>query len=99
MSSHRRLADPPLLNCRTGFSVGAIICFVFGQLFEFVFGTYICQGSGRRVDGVVFQTTLSLAAMVLLYVQWMRVPVPPRPDPARENFIPLQGPGLYKPLP
>jgi hypothetical protein len=42
----------------------------------------------------VFQTALSLVAMILLYLQWLRIPIPPQPPkPALGMY---QGAGWYQ---
>jgi len=74
------------------FLFASIACFILGQIFEFAISRHICLGSGRTIDGALFQTLFSLAAMVLLYVQWTKIPfTPAAPKPPPQPTMAVYG--------
>jgi hypothetical protein len=50
-----------------------MLCFVVGQLFEFVINEQICQKTSGAIDGAMFQTLLSFVAMLFFYTLWTSI--------------------------
>ncbi|KAI9665308.1 MAG: hypothetical protein M1831_001745 [Alyxoria varia] len=50
--------------------VSAALLFILGQVFDFVISTHICNGTDGKIDGSLFQTLFTLAAVVTVWVFW-----------------------------
>lgn len=68
------------------FLTGAAIVFALGQVFNYAISRFICEGTGGRVDGALFQTLFTLVSVVLVWVFWSSI---------TEDDWPMQTTGTY----
>lgn len=48
----------------------AALLFAIGKIFEYVISTHICQSTHGRINGTLFESFFTLAALVVLWVFW-----------------------------
>ena len=57
----------------TVYLFAAALLFAIGQIFEFVISRYICQGTGGKINGALFETLFTLLAVVMVWVFWSSI--------------------------
>ncbi|KAK4550561.1 hypothetical protein LTR36_000140 [Oleoguttula mirabilis] len=60
----------------------AAILFAIGQIFQYVISVHICNGTNGKINGGLFETLFTLAAVVMIWVFWSSIteddwPMPP----------------------
>lgn len=51
----------------------AALLFAAGQVFDFVISVHICNGVGGKIDGSLFETFLTLCAVVMVWFFWSSI--------------------------
>jgi len=65
---------------------GAAVLFALGQIFNYVVSHYICEGTGGKIDGSMFETLFTLLAVVVVWIFWSSI---------TEDDWPMPAPGTY----
>lgn len=52
---------------------GAAVLFAGGQIINYVASPHICSGTDGKIDGALFQTLLTLASVVLIWIFWSSI--------------------------
>lgn len=52
---------------------GAAILFAGGQIINYIASPHICSGTDGKIDGALFQTLLTLASVVLVWMFWSSI--------------------------
>ncbi|KAJ4369746.1 hypothetical protein N0V83_005509 [Neocucurbitaria cava] len=69
--------------------LGAALLFAIGQIFQYVVSVHICTGTGRKINGGLFETLFTLLAVVMIWVFWSSITEDDWPMPA------VAGSGAY----
>ncbi|VUC27181.1 unnamed protein product [Clonostachys rosea] len=48
----------------------AAVLFAIGQVFNYIASGYICDGTGGKVDGALFQTFFTLLSVIMIWIFW-----------------------------
>ncbi|KAL8712798.1 MAG: hypothetical protein Q9220_003006 [cf. Caloplaca sp. 1 TL-2023] len=51
----------------------AALLFAIGQIFQYVISTHICSGTNGKINGALFETLFTLAAVVMTWVFWSSI--------------------------
>ncbi|KAL1877055.1 hypothetical protein Daus18300_002665 [Diaporthe australafricana] len=51
----------------------AAILFALGQIFNYAISPHICNGTGGKIDGALFQTLFTLLSVVMIWVFWSSI--------------------------
>ncbi|KAK5118604.1 hypothetical protein LTR85_008069 [Meristemomyces frigidus] len=51
----------------------AVILFAIGQIFQYVISVHICNGTNGKINGGLFETLFTLAAVVMIWVFWSSI--------------------------
>ncbi|PHH60803.1 hypothetical protein CDD81_1154 [Ophiocordyceps australis] len=68
------------------FLTAAALVFALGQVFNYAISKYICDGTNGKIDGALFETLLTLVAVVLVWIFWSSI---------TEDDWPMQPTGTY----
>lgn len=52
---------------------GAAVLFAGGQIINYVASPHICSGTDGKIDGALFETLLTLASVVLIWIFWSSI--------------------------
>ncbi|KAH9845243.1 Chitin synthase export chaperone [Teratosphaeria destructans] len=52
---------------------GGALCFAMGQIFQYVISVHICNGTNGKINGGLFETLFTLAAVVLIWIFWSSI--------------------------
>ena len=66
--THMLIANP-----FTVWLLSALFFFAAGQVFNFVISPYICNGTGGKIDGSLFETLFTLVSVVLIWRFWTTI--------------------------
>lgn len=64
----------------------AAVLFALGQIFNYVISPYICNGTNGKIDGALFETFFTLAAVVMNWVFWSSITEDDWPMPAGNTY-------------
>ncbi|KAF2083861.1 hypothetical protein K490DRAFT_69345 [Saccharata proteae CBS 121410] len=53
--------------------VSAALMFAIGQIFQYVISVHICNGTNGKINGGLFETLFTLAAVILIWVFWSSI--------------------------
>ena len=68
------------------FVTGAALLFAAGQIINYIASPHICSGTDGNIDGALFQTLLTLASVVLIWVFWSSITEDDWQAPAGTNY-------------
>ncbi|RDA93208.1 hypothetical protein CP533_3176 [Ophiocordyceps camponoti-saundersi (nom. inval.)] len=51
----------------------AAVLFALGQIFNYAISRYICDGTGGKIDGAMFETLFTLLAVILVWIFWSSI--------------------------
>jgi len=52
---------------------GAALLFAIGQIFNYVISTHLCQASGGKINGALFETLFTLLAVAGVWTFWSSI--------------------------
>lgn len=61
------------------------LLFAIGQIFNYVISTHICQATGGKINGALFETLFTLLSVVMVYVFWGSITEDDWPNPVAPN--------------
>lgn len=53
--------------------IGAALLFAIGQIFQYVISVHICNGTHGKINGGLFETLFTLAAVVCMWIFWSSI--------------------------
>lgn len=64
----------------------AAVLFAIGQVFQYVVGRYICDGTSGKIDGALFQTLFTLLSVIMVWVFWSSITEDDWPMPVGTSY-------------
>lgn len=64
----------------------AAVLFALGQIFNYVVSRYICDGTAGKIDGTMFETLFTLAAVVVVWFFWSSITEDDWPMPVGNTY-------------
>lgn len=64
----------------------AAVLFALGQIFNYAISSHICNGTNGKIDGALFETLFTLAAVVMNWVFWSSITEDDWPMPAGNQY-------------
>jgi len=59
-----------------------MLLFAIAQVFQYVVSVHICEGTSGKVNGALFETLFTLAAVIMNWVFWSSITEDDWPMPA-----------------
>lgn len=52
---------------------GAGLLFAIGQIFQYVISVHLCEASGSKINGTLFETLFTLLSVVTVWAFWSSI--------------------------
>jgi hypothetical protein len=63
------------------FLAGSALLFAIGQIFQYVISVHLCESTGGKINGGLFETLFTLLAVVVLWMFWSSITEDDWPTP------------------
>lgn len=73
MSFRPCLNERLLIQAVTVYLSGAGLLFAIGQIFQYVISVHLCEASGSKINGALFETLFTLLSVVTVWAFWSSI--------------------------